>query len=805
MTEKLLAELTLEEKASLTAGRDIWHLPGIERLGIQPLKMSDGPSGVRGERFNTRRSLAFPCGMAAGANWDVDLLGDYGGALAAEAKSKGVHLLLGPTICIPRTPLAGRTFESLAEDPHLTARLTAAYVRGVQARGVGACVKHFACNDQENDRMTISAEVDERTLREVHLPAFEAAVNESDVWAVMSAYNRINGTFCGEHPELLTRILKDEWDFDGIVVSDWFGTHSTVDATVAGLDIEMPGKGFFLGPKLATAVRSGKVTEDVLDEHAARILRLIERTDAFGPDEANDEAEEDDADRRRLARRLAVGGSVLLRNEGVLPLDASTLKRVAVIGPHGDRLETGGGGSSSVTPLVDRSPVEELRDRLVAAEVTYDAGCRLDAGNSLMNPRLVEGGGLAMTYYSSPEPDAEIVGRETAYEPRYAAFGDPVPGAPVETMRLRAEGAFTPDHSGVWSLGLANTGDSQFLLDGEVIIDNVDQPKGTAFYGLGNDARFVEVALESGRRYEISVEMTGTGSPAAGFELYATAPASAGLIDAAVAAAQDADVAIVVVGANPQLESEGHDRRDLRLMGEQDELIAAVAAANANTVVVVNAGSPIEMPWVDDVAAVLEVWYPGEEGAAALADMVLGVAEPSGRLPITFPRKLADGATSTPESYPGVDGKVLYSEGLLIGHRHFDANDIEPLFAFGHGLSYTTFTYGDVDMSGAAPGSLSLRVPVTNTGERDGTDVVQVYVGYVDRDEARPVRQLAGFAKVAVAAGKTAVVDVAVDPRAFARWDAGDWVVDAGAYEISVGASSRDIRSTVTLDVAGER
>lgn len=802
MSDDLLTELTLDEKASLTAGRDIWHLPGIDRVGIVPLKMSDGPSGVRGERFNTRRSLAFACGMAAGSTWDVDLIGRYGEALAGEARSKGVHLLLGPTICIPRTPLAGRTFESLAEDPHLTSRLTVAYVRGVQSGGVGACVKHFACNDQEHERMTISAEVDERTLREVHLPAFEAAVGEAGVWAVMSAYNKLNGIYCGEQPDLLGRILKDEWGFDGIVVSDWFGTHSTVDATVAGLDIEMPGPGAYLGPKLAAAATAGEVDEAVVDEHAARILRLIERTGALGGTELADEAEDDDPARRRLARELTVAGSVLLRNHGVLPL-APTVERVAVIGPHGDHLETGGGGSSSVTPLVDTSPVDELAARLPDAEVTYDIGCRLDLGHSPMSPRLLSDG-LALTYFASDDDDADILGQETAYQPRFVAFGDPAPGVPVRSLTMRAEGTLTPDHTGDWTIGMANTGDARLLLDGDVLVDNIGVESGTTFYGLGCDPRFADVALEAGRRYQVTIELGSNGVPAAGFELYATAPETAGDLDRAVAAAAESDVAIVVVGANPQAESEGHDRRDLRLLGGQDELVAAVAAANPNTVVVLNAGSPVEMPWIDDVAAVLNVWYPGEEGAAALADMLVGAAEPGGRLPITFPRHVADGATSTPERYPGVDGRVHYEEGLLVGYRHFDAHDVDPLFAFGHGLSYTTFSYGDVEVDGTAP-AVTMRVPVTNTGDRAGTEVVQVYVGFADRDEQRPIRQLGGFAKATLAAGETTAVEVVVDERAFSRWDVGShgWVVDAGTYEVWVGSSSRDLHATTSVVATG--
>jgi len=336
--DDVAAQLTLGELASLTAGRDVWHLPAIDRLGIGALKMSDGPSGVRGERVGHRRSLAFPCGMAVGASWDVDLVSRYGTALAEEAGTKGVHLLLGPTVCIPRTPLAGRTFESFAEDPHLSARLTVAYVRGVQEKGVGCCVKHFACNDQEQERMSISAEVDERTLREIHLPSFEAAVQEAGTWAVMSAYNKLNGAYCSEHPDLLGRILKDEWLFDGVVVSDWWGTHSTVEAASAGLDIEMPGPARHLGAVLEAAAGRGEIGPEVVAEHARRVLRLIERCGVLDGTTAAAEGEDDDDGRRALAHELVVSSTVLLKNEGVLPLRTVDLRRVALIGPIALRL-----------------------------------------------------------------------------------------------------------------------------------------------------------------------------------------------------------------------------------------------------------------------------------------------------------------------------------------------------------------------------------------------------------------------------------------------------------------------------------
>jgi beta-glucosidase len=798
--EQLVAELTTSEKASLTGGSDVWHLPAIERVGLGSLKMSDGPSGVRGEHWSTRRSLSFPCGIAVGSTWDVDLVARFGTALAAEARSKGVHLLLGPTVCIVRMPLAGRTFESLAEDPHLSSRLTVAYISHVQAGGVGCCVKHFACNDQEHERMTISAEVDEVTLREVHLPSFEAAVLEAGTWSVMSAYNRIDGTYCGEHPELLGRILKGDWAFDGVVVSDWLGTHSTLEATIAGLDVEMPGPPSHLGEKLATAVEDGAVDAAVLDDHARRILRLAQRTGALESTVSVAEAEDDDPQRRAVAHEIAVGGMVLLRNQGVLPLDGTALRRVALIGPNAARLEPGGGGSSTVTGFRDPSLVDELRAQLPDADIAYEEGCRLAVEARRIDPRLL-GDGLDLEYFSGTGFQGEPAGRALLARGHFMALGDLSPGVSAGDFSLRATATFVADQDGTWQLGLANAGRARLLLDGEVVIDNTEPVRGDAFFGAGSTIVTTDRDLVAGEKHQLTVELENDRFPLAGFDLLADRPPVPDLLERAVAAAREAEVAIVVVGANSQCETEGADRADLRLLGEQDALVAAVAAANPNTVVVLNAGGPVELPWVDDVAAVLTTWYPGEEGAAALAAVLAGVEEPAGRLPVTFPKRLEDSATY--DWYPGEDGKVVYGEGLLVGHRHFDAHDIEPAFCFGHGLGYTTFELGRPAVEGSAP-ELTVRVPVTNTGERKGSQVVQVYVGAVERPEGRPVRQLAGFAKVVVAAGETVTAEIAIGERAFSRWDVEQraWAATGGDYELSVGTSSRNLPHTVRVAVS---
>jgi beta-glucosidase len=797
--ERLIDSLTLDEKASLTGGDDVWHLPRVARLGIGRLKMSDGPSGVRGQYMGSRLSLSFPCGSAVGATWDVDLVHRYGGALADEALAKGVHLLLGPTVGTVRTPLGGRTFESFSEDPFLSAELAVAYIRGVQAKGVGCCVKHYACNDQEHERMTISAEVDERTLRELHLPAFEAAVRRARVWAVMSAYNRVNGTYCGEHPELLTHILKDEWGFDGVVVSDWFGTHSTIGAARAGLDVEMPGPPQHLGAKLAAAVHAGEVEEKVLDDHVRRILRLAARTGLLDRETSDEEPQDPEViERRAIARELATAGTVLLRNESLLPLNPS-VRRIAVIGPNADPLETGGGGSSQVTPWRLTSLVDELQARLPAAEIVYEKGLDLDRGIARIDPRLLPEG-LQVDYFASGfdgEPDAS----DRLRVGRFIALGDPAPGVPIASHSLRAHGRFRPDATGTWQLGLVSTGVARLLVNGERLLETSTAARGHFFFGMGTEQVSAAIDLEGDVDYELVIEHDGGNLPIAGFELAAARPPVADPIGRAVAAAAAADAVILVVGSNSQWETEGDDRPDLRLVGGQDELVERVAAANRRTAVVVNAGSPVETPWAAAVDALLMLWYPGEEGPAALAAVLSGEAEPGGRLPLTFPHRLADTPANGPW-YPGDDGKVVYGEGVFVGYRHYDTKGVAPAFAFGSGLSYTTFDHGapEVTQDGC---HVRVSVQVTNIGSRSGSDVVQLYVRGAQATVERPEKELKAFAKVELDAGQTTTVSLELDDRSFAFWDADEhrWTVEPGAVELLIGSSSRDIRHRVPLVV----
>jgi beta-glucosidase len=789
--DKLVAEMTLDEKAALVAGVDLWHTPGVERLSVPALKVTDGPSGARGEQWSGRASANFPCGTALGATWNTELVHEVGTRLGVEAARKGAHALLAPTVNIHRHPLAGRNFECYSEDPFLSARIAVAYITGVQSQHVACTVKHFVANDSEFERLTISSEVDERTLREISLVPFEAAVTEAHTWALMTAYNRVNGKFCSEHDELIA-MLHDEWGFDGVVMSDWYGTHSTAPAANAGLDLEMPGPSQWFGPRLADAVRNGEVPESVVDGKVRRILALIDRTGRF--DDLTPPAEEcvDDPVDRAIARRAARESFVLLQNHGrVLPL-ADELGTLAVIGPNAAATIIQGGGSARVTPHPPVSPLAGLRARFPQAEVAHERGCDSFKRTPVIDERVLNQP-LHVEYFAGREREGEPVYTETSPRGLFTYMGPVGNGVPDE-FSLRVSGRVVVPEDGEWTFTLVQVGRARLLLDDAVVVDNWN-PSGRsdAFMGFGSSEARGVIALRAGDSHELTVEFVpprGLG----GLEIGCRPPAPADLMDRAVALARRADAVVCVVGTDNDWETEGHDRESMALPPPQDDLIRAVAAANPKTVVVLNAASPVDMPWADDVAAILQCWFPGEEWGNALADVLSGDVAPSGKLPTTFPLRLGDTPAFT--SYPGERGQVRYGEGVFVGYRWYDARDIHPRFCFGHGLSYTSFTLDEPVWDGA-----TLRVRVTNTGAVRGAEVVQCYVRDIDATVERPQQELKGFAKVFLDPGASQEVVLDLDDRAFAFWDVQShaWTVEPGEFELRVGTSSRDIRHRLTV------
>jgi len=781
--DAVLAALTLEQKVSLLAGRDAWHTN--ELPGVPSMRCSDGPAGVRGSDWRGPASASFPCGTALGASFDPALVEEVGEALGREARSKSAHVLLAPTVNLHRTPIGGRNFECMSEDPILTSIIATAYVRGVQRERVACCIKHFVANDTEFERHTISSDVDAVTLRELYLVPFEHAVRPvedggANVRALMSSYNRINGVYASDHVELLRGVLRDEWGFDGVVFSDWYGTHSAALSMEASLDLEMPGPPRERGDALLRAVLAGETTVARVDEAVRRMLHLFDWAGVgeTGTDEVTDDAPET----RDVIRRAAIGGSVLLKNDdAVLPLRAGAT--VSLLGPNAERGQVQGGGSARVRANRPSAPLATLQGRGVA--VVHEAGCRIEKRLPSMR------GSFEVRYHDA------VGGSATALTERLNFVwptGSPVPGIDEATFAAYIAGTFTPEVDGDWTIGMTAVGPTVLRIDDEVIVDLSVPQTGGAYFGLGSQEIRVTLPCEAGVPRRVEIEMgTVERAQIRGLAVGAAAPASDDAMERAVAAAAAADVAVVVVGTNADWETEGEDRLSMDLPGAQDELVQRVAAVNPRTVVVVNAGSPVTMPWLDDVAAVLQVWFPGEEFGEALADMLLGVAEPGGRLPITMPKRLED--TPAFAHYPGAHDHMPYRERLFIGHRWYDAQGIEPLFPFGHGLGYTTWTMGAAVVTGSVHTGVRIEVPVANTGSRSGSTVVQCYVEPARREDDRPIRTLQGFARVRAAAGATATAVIELSPDAFRRWDprAGRWVTAPGDQRLLVGWSSADL------------
>jgi beta-glucosidase len=777
---QLLSDLSLEEKASLTAGQDLWSTAPVDRLGIPAVGLTDGPNGARGMGLpgvGLVASACSPCGAALGATWDIALVEQVGALIGREARAKGCHVLLAPTVNLHRSPLGGRTFEAFSEDPLLTGQLAVAYIRGAQAAGVAATVKHLAGNESERERMTADSLIDERTLREIYLLPFEMAVRDGDVMAVMTAYNRLNGLWCGENGPLLS-VLREEWGFDGIVMTDWFAGAHTVAAMTAGLNLEMPGPGRAFGPSVTRAVKAGELDESVLDTAVGQVLGTFERVGVF---DGTGVPPVDQPQDRELLRRAAAAGSVLLANDGVLPLAPVT--SIAVLGPNAARTQIAGGGSAQVRPYHRTSLLHALRQRLGDdVALRYERGCGLDSappvceGQQLKTPEGAAG--LLVECFAGTAMAGEPVGRVTTIDTQLAFTEPPVAGLDMQDWSLRASGTFTPVEDGEHRWSLSQAGRARLFLDGLLLLDGMTDPPGPGqhFFGMGSADIEVVVSMSAGRSYPISIELTSEASfMMMGFRVGCQPVDAADLMDRAVAAAAGADVVIAVVGTNDEWETEGRDRETLALPGEQDELVRRAVAANPRTVVVVNAGAPVDLPWADDVAAVLHVSFGGQEMAEAVVDVLTGASDPGGRLATTFPRKLEHTPAFT--SFAPQNHLVRYSEGVFVGYRWYDTRRLPVRFPFGHGLSYGSTRWDPPVLSAAeiVPGSaLTLECPVSNNGSRPATAVVQCYVVPIDAPISRPVQELKAFGKVELAAGAHSTLRFTLDDRAFSYWHTGD-------------------------------
>ncbi|MEA2246432.1 MAG: beta-glucosidase [Solirubrobacteraceae bacterium] len=811
-----VAKLSLEQKVRLLTGADFWSLHEEPAVGLRRLVVSDGPAGVRGETWDERDTSAnVPSPTALAATWDEDLIHRLGLLLAFESRRKGTDVLLAPTVNLHRTPYGGRHFECLSEDPFLTARIGAAYVRGVQDGGVGATVKHFVANDSETQRMTLDVRVDERPLRELYMAAFDTIVREAGAWAVMAAYNGVNGHPMTESP-LLRDVLQQEWGFDGLTMSDWFATRSTEESANAGLDLVMPGPEGPWGEALVTAVREGRVAEAAIDDKVLRLLRLAARVGALDGVAGSDAPSYDDAEVAAELRRVAAAGFVLARNQAsILPLDASALGRVAVLGPNAAVARTLGGGSATVFPPYTVSPLQGIRSALGdGVEIDHAIGVVPTTRTPVARPPWLHrpdgsGEGVEVRFLAE---DSAVLATEQRPGCAFSWMGSFGHGlGPAEVARVEVRTVVRATDAGTYEVGGSGVGRYRLSVGGEELFDTtLELPPGAdiveALMIPPQEVRSVD--LQAGEEVEIvlghDVGTMGSEIDLAGavFQLNLQPPRGTDdeEMDRAVSLARAADVAIVVVGTTEEVESEGFDRTSLALPGRQDELVRRVAEANPKTIVVVNAGAPVLLPWADDVAAVVLAWFPGQEFGNALADALLGVVEPGGRLPTTWPMT-EDGLPSTQP----VDGVLTYDEGLFVGYRAYDRDGREPRYRFGHGLGYTTWDY--VGLSApeqAAPGAeVSVTVRVRNTGSRRGREVVQVYASRSEGGVERPVRWLAGFAPVEADPGEEVSATVRVPARAFEHWDAeaGRWAVEPGAFGLAGGPSSGVLPVTAEVTV----
>ncbi|MGW3287669.1 beta-glucosidase [Streptomyces sp. NPDC001002] len=817
-----LGALTLEQKVRLLTGADFWSLHPEPAVGLRRLVVSDGPAGVRGELWDERSPSAnVPSPTALAATWDEPLIERLGGLLAHEARGKGVDVLLAPTVNLHRTPYGGRHFECFSEDPLLTARIGVAYVRGVQDGGVAATVKHFVGNDSETQRMTLDARISERALRELYLAPFERIVGEGGVWAVMAAYNGVNGHSMTESP-LLREVLHGDWGFDGLVMSDWFAVRTTEPSARAALDLVMPGPIGPWGDALVAAVRKGKVDESLVDDKVLRLLRLAARVGALSDlPEAVRPPRYDAVSVAARLRETAAAGFVLARNEdAALPLDRGVLTRVAVLGPNAATARTLGGGSATVFPPYTVSPLDGIRAALGEdVEVTHGIGVTpqtripVAALSYLRHPDGF-GEGVEVRFLSA---DGTLLGSERRAGGAYTWMGSYGPGVPTEQVaRVEVHTVIRAADAGRYAIGGSGIGRFRLAVAGVEVFDvRLQLPPGADLVeGLMTPPQHLHT-VDLAAHEETPVVLThdvdsvsagdSIGDAVTMFQLNLQPPHGSDdeEIERAVALARAAEVAVVVVGTTEEVESEGFDRDSLALPGRQDELVRRVAEANPRTVVVVNSGAPVLLPWAEEVAAVLLAWFPGQEFGNALADVLLGVREPGGRLPTGWPVS----ERGLPATVP-VDGVLAYDEGLFIGYRGDGrAGWQPPRYAFGHGLGYTTWEYVSIDVPDEVPTvfDFTAEIRIRNTGTRHGKEVVQVYAGRPGGAVERPVRWLAGFAVVEAGAGEEAVATVTVDARAFEHWDteAGDWAVELGTFTLEAGPSSTNL--PLTADIAVNR
>ncbi|CAK7220638.1 hypothetical protein SBRCBS47491_004256 [Sporothrix bragantina] len=826
--EKVLRALTLDEKVQLLAGKNNWATQEIDRLGIPSLTTSDGPHGVRGTAFcNGPKGMLTPSATAMGATFDTKLLRATGSMLALEAREREYDILLGPTVCLQRSPLIGRGFEAFAEDPWLSGMLASAYVQGVQEGGVACSIKHYAAHDQSTKSTEDSIVATTRTLRETHMLPFQLAVKHAQPWSFMTSYNKVNGTHASEDKWLMQTVLRDDWGWQGLVMSDWFGTYSTTEAVEAGLDLEMPGPTRWRGDLLRYAVLSRKLHETTVDDRIRNMLEMVRKVQASkqkysGEDRSqfgNSQAKQD------LCRELAGSSIVLLKNtDKLLPLDPNAKQTYGLIGPAVVLPAASGGGSADLRPYYVSKPLDAIIDVVGKDSVTAAMGCKggiflpgLETNNTI--PGTTEPGYLMQWYATDPESNPGLPPTATTSgEMSQMYFADSIPDGIGACYWLKVTTVYTAPKTTTMQIGLCVVGKGRmYVNDCEVVDLWTSQPPKTISTPMFDRASMevtADLAVEEGKTYTISVMLKNESIKAGagalnrgGLRIGCAEKADADeAVAEAVALARKVDVPIIIAGLNKDYETEASDRRTLELPAHVNYLIESVLAVNPKTIVVSQAGCPITMPWLGRASAVCHAWYGGQETGRAISDVLFGKTNPSGRISVTFPKRLED--TPAFLTFGKADYELLYGEGVFIGHRYYEKTLRDPLFYFGYGLSYTTFTYKNLQLPATvAPTDgdvrLEVMVDVHNTGDRDGHEIVQVYVSDLQSSVQRPIRELKGFHKVWIKVGATETVTVALDKYAFSYWSEklNAWLAEAGTFRVIVATSANPADEAASAEV----
>jgi beta-glucosidase len=793
--ESLISQMSLAEKVAQMGGDPSgFSTADNTRLGIPGFLMSDGPQGAR-----WGSATCFPSSMAMAATWDAELVEQVGAAMGREFRGKGRYVGLAPCLNIIRDPRGGRSFETTGEDPYLSTIIAPAYIKGMQSEKVIACAKHFVANNQENGRFTNNVQVNERTLREIYLPAFKACVQEAQVWSVMSAYNRVNGDYSSASSHLLNGILKDEWGFKGFVVSDWGACHSTVKSANAGLDLEMPSASYF-GQPLINAVNAGQVSMSTIDEAVRRILRTKFWAGVFDSPVYENPSLINTPQHQALCRESAAKSIVLLKNNNsLLPLDADGLTKIAVIGPNATIARPSGGGSGFVSPYYSVSPLEAIQSKVSAGvQVEYSLGASLD--NSLYSVaasalKLIGGSageGLKGDYYNNMGLSGSpvLTRNDTTVDFDWGA-GSPAPTVNADGFSVRWTGKIIPRKTGIHEIGVASDDGAKLWVNGTQLVD--------AWYDQGTTTNTGTINLVAGIAYNITFEYYENGQNATARLVWLEPDGENTMLADAVQLASTSDVAIVCVGTHAGFESEGYDRSDLDLPERQDELIQQVAAANPNTVVVLVNGSAILMnEWINDVDSIIECWFGGQESGGGIADVLFGDVNPGGKLPLTLPKSISQLAPFDNNYEAPGDGP---------GYRYYDRNGIIPEFVFGHGLSYTTFQYSNLSTSPAKiwndGGAADISFDIQNTGSLAGDEVAQLYISALTSAVPRAVKELKGFEKLSLLPSEKKTVTLTLPAKDLAYYDisSSSFVVEGGSFGVKVGSSSADIRLNGSFDI----